>query len=51
MKITALTDFVKLVRVSYDEALLLFLSKEFKTYFFKKDDHALTLYNQVMEKY
>ena len=47
-EITALTDFVKLVRVSYDEALLLFLSKEFKTYFFKKDDHALTLYNQVM---
>ena len=29
-------------------ALLLFLSKEFKTYFLKKDDHALTLYNQVM---
>ena len=47
-EITALTDFVKLVRVSYDEALLLFLSKEFKTYFLKKDDHALTLYNQVM---
>lgn len=46
--INDLAGFVKLVKLSYDEALILFLSKEFKEFFLKEDDHALTLYNQVM---
>lgn len=48
-EITQMSQFVKLVQVSYDEAIILFLSKEFKEYFLDKDMHALTLYNQVMK--
>lgn len=46
--ITDLKGFVRLVKNSYDEALILFLSKEFKDFFLRDDDHAITLYNQVM---
>lgn len=41
--------FVKLVRESYDEALIVFLSKDFKEYFLKDDARGYTLYNQVMK--
>lgn len=47
-KISTLEDFVKLVRESYDEALILFLSKEFKEYFLKEDSFGYTLYHQVL---
>jgi hypothetical protein len=47
-KITDLEGFVKLVKISYDEALILFLSKEFKEFFLKENDYALALYHQVM---
>lgn len=44
-----LKAFVKLVQVSYDEALILFLSKEFREYFLKEDTYAESLYKQVMK--
>lgn len=44
-----LQAFVKLVQVSYDEALILFLSKEFREYFLKEDTFAESLYKQVMK--
>lgn len=42
-------DFIKLVKQSYDEALILFLSKEFKEFFLKDDAHSINLYTQVMK--
>lgn len=47
-KISTLEDFVKLVKESYDEALILFLSKEFKEYFLKEDSFGYVLYQQVL---
>lgn len=47
--IADLDDFVKLVQESYDEALILFLSREFKEYFLKDDIYAAGLYTQVMK--
>ena len=47
-EIENLEAFVELVKRNYDEALILFLSKEFRSVFLK-DDHARTLYEQVME--
>lgn len=47
--ISDLSDFVKLVQNSYDEALILFLSKTFKSYFLKDDSFAYTLYSQVVK--
>ncbi len=44
-----LKDFVKLVQQSYDEALILFLSKEFQDYFLGENLYALSLYRQVMK--
>lgn len=46
--ITDYKSFVKLVRESYDEALILFLSKEFRDFFLKDDSRASTLYTQCM---
>lgn len=47
-KISSLEDFVKLVKESYDEALILFLSKEFKEFFLYNDSYGYTLYQQVL---
>ncbi len=47
--VSTLEDFVKLVQESYDEALLLFLSKEFQLHFLKNDSFGYTLYHQVMK--
>lgn len=47
-KITELEQFVELVQKSYDEALILFMSKEFTDFFLKDDNHAIGLYKQVM---
>lgn len=44
-----LQAFVKLVQESYDEALILFLSKEFREYFLKEDLYGDSLYRQVMK--
>lgn len=44
-----LKAFVKLVQESYDEALILFLSKEFREYFLKDDTYGESLYKQVMK--
>ena len=40
--------FVKLVRESYDEALIVFLSKEFREFFLASDPRGYTLYKQAM---
>ncbi len=48
-KIADLKGFVRLVQESYDEALILFLSKEFKEYFLKEDTYGSRLYTQVMK--
>ena len=48
-KLVSLEDFVKLVQESYDEALILFLSKEFREYFLKQDSFGTQLYRQVMK--
>ena len=47
-KITNLEQFVELVQKSYDEALILFISKEFPEFFLKDDNHAISLYKQVI---
>lgn len=47
--IADLKGFVRLVKESYDEALILFLSKEFKEYFLKDNTHGEALYQQVMK--
>lgn len=47
--IESLEDFVGLVKQSYDEALILFLSKEFREFFLKNDAHSSNLYTQVMK--
>lgn len=47
-KITDLEQFVELVQQSYDEALILFISKEFPEFFLKGDNHAISLYKQVI---
>ena len=47
-KIADLKGFVGLVQQSYDEALILFLSKDFQKYFLKGDIHGTNLYHQVM---
>ena len=47
-KITNLEQFVNLVQKSYDEALILFISKDFVEFFLKNDNHAIALYKQVM---
>lgn len=47
-KITNLEQFVELVQKSYDEALILFISKEFPDFFLKDDNHAISLYKQVI---
>ncbi len=47
--ISTLQEFVKLVQESYDEALLIFLSKEFQVRFLKNDSFGYTLYHQVMK--
>lgn len=47
-KITNLEQFVELVQKSYDEALILFISKDFTEFFLKDDNHAIGLYKQVM---
>lgn len=47
-KITNLKQFVELVQQSYDEALILFLSKDFTEFFLKDDNHAIGMYKQVM---
>lgn len=47
-KITNLEQFVKLVQKSYDEALILFISKDFARFFLKNNNHAIALYKQVM---
>ncbi len=49
--VNTLQDFLQLVQESYDEALLLFMSKEFRTYFLKKDSYGYTLYNQLMKNH
>ena len=46
--IADLSDFVKLVQESYDEALIMFLSKDFKNYFLGDDLYGANLYVQVM---
>ena len=38
-------DFLRLINESYDEALILFLSKEFKEFFLKNDSFGSTLYD------
>ena len=43
-----LEDFVEYVRTNYDEALILFISKEFSEYFLKGDNHGIALYKQLM---
>lgn len=48
-EIESLDDFVKLVKESYDEALILFLSKEFREFFLKDDKYGYTLYKQVLK--
>lgn len=47
-EIKNLKDFVSLVKDSYDEALILFMSKEFQEYFLANNDYANSLYKQVM---
>ncbi len=46
--ITDYETFVKAVKEGYDEALIVFLSKEFKDFFFEEDNKGYALYNQVM---
>ena len=41
-------DFLRLINESYDEALILFLSKEFKEFFLKNDSFGSTLYDMVL---
>ncbi len=48
-EIASLEDFVTLVRESYDEALILFLSKSFRDFFLKDDSFGYTLYNQILK--
>lgn len=43
-----LEDFVEYVRTNYDEALILFISKDFSEYFLKGDNHGIALYKQLM---
>ena len=47
-ELETLEDFVELVKKNYDEALILFLSKEFKSVFLK-DEYSRTLYEQVIK--
>lgn len=47
-QITNLEQFVELVQKSYDEALILFISKDFVEFFLKDNNHAIALYKQVM---
>ena len=49
--VESLKDFVHLVQESYDEALLLFMSKEFRRYFLKTDSFGYTLYTQLMKNH
>ncbi|MCR5737308.1 MAG: DUF5717 family protein [Eubacterium sp.] len=49
--INTLQDFLQLVQESYDEALLLFMSKEFRNHFLKNDSYGYTLYNQLMKNH
>lgn len=47
--VTDLQEFVQLVKRSYDEAILLFLSKVFKEHFLKDDSFGYSLYMQAMK--
>lgn len=47
-KIGSYDDFLELINKSYDEALILFLSKDFKEYFLKNDSYGSTLYDMVL---
>lgn len=47
--VNSLKDFMKLVSFDYEEALKLFLSKNFKTFVLKNDTYKTALYDQLVK--